>query len=69
MEKMRLIFRSGWVDVEEIDDRGDEVDDLWEKDLGDEELDDDMDETADDELLLTDENEIKLAVLETVGWS
>lgn len=52
-----------------MDDLCDDVDDLCEKDFGDELLllDDDMDEMADDELL-TEANEIKLDVLETARW-
>jgi hypothetical protein len=65
MEKMRLSFRSGWAEAEEMDERwDDDVDDLCDSDLGDEELDDDMDEMAVEELL-TEANEIKLDVLET----
>lgn len=64
MEKMRLSLRSGWAEADEMDERCDEVDDLCDRDFGDEELDDDMDETADDELQ-TEANEIKLDVLET----
>ena len=68
METSRLSFRSGWADADEMDDLCDDVDDLCEKDFGDELLlDDDMDEMADDELP-TEANEIKLDVLETARW-